>query len=138
MKFSIQKMIKLGDSDMLEFKSSFNREVIETACAFANRTGGTILVGSTQEVDHSQADARVGPHARIQGLLRPMHPQALPRDGGSVRVRGRGGEVLLHQFVFFAFFPAVRAVAMLDAVVFPVQWGKRSRNVHDGAEKALR
>ena len=45
MKFSIQKMIKLGESETLEFKSSFNREVIETACAFANRTGGTILIG---------------------------------------------------------------------------------------------
>jgi len=45
MKFGIQKMIKLGESETLEFKSSFNREVIETACAFANRNGGTILIG---------------------------------------------------------------------------------------------
>ncbi len=35
----------IGESDTLEFKSSFNRRVIETACAFANHKGGSVLIG---------------------------------------------------------------------------------------------
>jgi len=38
-------LIKQGESETLEFKSSFSRDVIETAVAFANTGGGTILVG---------------------------------------------------------------------------------------------
>jgi ATP-dependent DNA helicase RecG len=45
MLFDFKNTLKNGESETLEFKSSFNREVIETACAFANRNGGTILIG---------------------------------------------------------------------------------------------
>jgi ATP-dependent DNA helicase RecG len=39
------KMIKKGESETLEFKENFSEEVIETAVAFSNKSGGIILVG---------------------------------------------------------------------------------------------
>ena len=41
----IQRLIAKGESDVLEFKASFGKDVIETVCAFANHKGGTVLVG---------------------------------------------------------------------------------------------
>ena len=42
---NIKHIIKQGESDRLEFKTSFGRETIETLCAFANSKGGTVLIG---------------------------------------------------------------------------------------------
>ena len=42
---SITNIIERGESETLEFKAGFSNEVIETAVAFANHRGGTILVG---------------------------------------------------------------------------------------------
>lgn len=39
------KQIELGENEKVEFKSSFNQEVIESVCAFANKRGGTIFIG---------------------------------------------------------------------------------------------
>ena len=41
----LKTIIELGESDTLEFKPSFNQDVIETATAFANTHGGKILLG---------------------------------------------------------------------------------------------
>jgi len=41
----IQKLIQSGENETLEFKSSFNDEVIESIVAFANSSGGSVLVG---------------------------------------------------------------------------------------------
>ncbi len=38
-------MIALGESETVDFKASFGKEVIETLCAFANHKGGVVLVG---------------------------------------------------------------------------------------------
>jgi len=45
MNLDIQNILRSGESDQVEFKSSFNREVIESACAFANHKGGSVLIG---------------------------------------------------------------------------------------------
>lgn len=42
---TIKQLILGGESDVLEFKLSFGRDVIETLCAFANHRGGTVLLG---------------------------------------------------------------------------------------------
>ncbi|MGB9498867.1 MAG: helix-turn-helix domain-containing protein [Dissulfuribacterales bacterium] len=42
-------LIKNGESDQFEFKASFGREVVETLSAFANTTGGTVLIGVGDE-----------------------------------------------------------------------------------------
>ena len=41
----INSLIELGESQMVEFKTSFERETIETLVAFANAQGGIVLVG---------------------------------------------------------------------------------------------
>lgn len=45
MKESALELVKKGESNFLEFKESLDRECIETAGAFANTKGGTILIG---------------------------------------------------------------------------------------------
>jgi ATP-dependent DNA helicase RecG len=41
----LKKIITGGESETLEFKPSFNQDVIETASAFANTHGGRIVIG---------------------------------------------------------------------------------------------
>ena len=41
----LSDLISLGEGLAVEFKSSFDKEAIETLCAFANTTGGSILLG---------------------------------------------------------------------------------------------
>ena len=41
----VMKMIRKGESETLEFKERFGTEAIETAVAFTNKRGGTILLG---------------------------------------------------------------------------------------------
>ncbi len=41
----ISKLIKAGENEKLEFKSSFNIEVIETLVAFTNTSGGKVVIG---------------------------------------------------------------------------------------------
>ena len=42
---NFDEQIKLGESEKVEFKTSFNQEVTEAVCAFANKHGGTIFIG---------------------------------------------------------------------------------------------
>ena len=41
----IKQLLQAGESQTVEFKSSFDRETIETLVAFANTSGGTVLIG---------------------------------------------------------------------------------------------
>lgn len=40
-----ESVIKAGESSTVEFKSSFNQEVVEAVGVFANKHGGVIFVG---------------------------------------------------------------------------------------------
>jgi ATP-dependent DNA helicase RecG len=42
---AIQTLIAAGEGARVEFKSSFQKEVIETLTAFANTQGGSVLIG---------------------------------------------------------------------------------------------
>jgi len=44
-KKDILALLKQGESQLIEFKSSFNKSVIECLVAFANTQGGVILIG---------------------------------------------------------------------------------------------
>lgn len=46
---TVLELVEKGESDVLEFKESFDRECIETAGAFANAKGGTILIGVSDD-----------------------------------------------------------------------------------------
>ncbi len=41
----LNHLIQQGESENLEFKSGFNNELIETLVAFANTSGGKLLLG---------------------------------------------------------------------------------------------
>ncbi len=41
----LRKLIKSGESETVEFKTSFDKEVLEASGAFANTKGGAILIG---------------------------------------------------------------------------------------------
>ena len=45
MKKDIQALIAEGESELLEFKTSFGKETMEALSAFANNKGGTVLIG---------------------------------------------------------------------------------------------
>jgi len=45
----IEKLIKKGESETIEFKQSFGRETTETAVAFANTKGGIIFIGVSDD-----------------------------------------------------------------------------------------
>jgi ATP-dependent DNA helicase RecG len=47
----IVDIIKQGESEVLEFKTSFGKDVIETVVAFANTRGGMILIGVSDDGD---------------------------------------------------------------------------------------
>ena len=42
---NINELIRIGESLTLEYKSSFDRKPVETLVAFANASGGTVLIG---------------------------------------------------------------------------------------------
>lgn len=42
---NLTTLIPEGESGKLEFKTSFNQEVIESVCAFANKKGGVVVIG---------------------------------------------------------------------------------------------
>lgn len=46
---TLYHLIAHGESEILEFKSSFAKDVVETLCAFANHRGGTVLIGVNDE-----------------------------------------------------------------------------------------
>ncbi|MFH1619521.1 MAG: RNA-binding domain-containing protein [bacterium] len=41
----LKKLIKSGESQTLEFKAAFSNEAVETIAAFSNASGGTVLLG---------------------------------------------------------------------------------------------
>jgi len=42
---TFRDFVEKGESDTVEFKTSFDKEAIETLAAFANTKGGTIVIG---------------------------------------------------------------------------------------------
>lgn len=46
---TIDTLLKSGESQTVEFKTSFGREAIETLVAFANAQGGTVLIGVSDD-----------------------------------------------------------------------------------------
>ena len=41
----LRKLIKGGETETVEFKASFDKEILETSVAFANTKSGIILTG---------------------------------------------------------------------------------------------
>ncbi len=45
----LHHLIQQGESETLEFKTSFSKTVIETIVAFSNTKGGTIFLGISNQ-----------------------------------------------------------------------------------------
>ena len=41
----LDRLLRAGESETVEFKESLDREALETVAAFANTSGGTLLIG---------------------------------------------------------------------------------------------
>lgn len=88
-----EHLIASGESETLEFKASFGKEVIVTLSAFANTGGGTVLVGVGK--DGRPSGMKIGPET-VQRYLNEIklatYPQIFPNvdscetDGGTVLV----------------------------------------------------
>jgi ATP-dependent DNA helicase RecG len=69
----IVELIKQGESSLVEFKETFDKEAVETVAAFANTKGGSVLIG-------------VSDKGKIKGLtigkitLRDWANQILPKN----------------------------------------------------------
>jgi len=61
----LANLLKEGETEQVEFKSSFNAEAIESLVAFANRKGGTVLVGVNKGRIHG---AQLSPESVPQWL----------------------------------------------------------------------
>ena len=47
----LAERIQQGESETLEVKRSFDKEAIETVCAFANAKGGYLLIGVADDAE---------------------------------------------------------------------------------------
>ena len=71
----IANLIQQGESSKLEFKQSFDRETIETVCAFANAEDGKIIVGVS---DKGQIDGLSVSDETIQSYINQIKTQTEP------------------------------------------------------------
>ena len=51
MNIELEKLIVSGESETVEFKTSFGHDCIQTLSAFANTSGGTVLIGISDAGD---------------------------------------------------------------------------------------
>lgn len=83
------KLIKEGESNTLEFKENFDKETIETAAAFANARGGTILIGisDTGEIKGS-SPGKESLKEWANQISQSTEPSLIPEIGAE-KVNGR-------------------------------------------------
>ena len=71
----IEKMIEAGEGENLEFKSSFNTGVIETLVAFANASGGKVLIGINEK--HGLSGVSINPES-VQNWINEIKTKTSP------------------------------------------------------------
>ena len=89
----LRKLIKSGESETVELKASFNKEILETSGAFANTKGGVILIGisNTGEIKGFQIGKETLRDWAIQ-ISQSTEPRIIPEieigtiDGKNVAV----------------------------------------------------
>ncbi len=75
-KDELLRLIKIGESDYLEFKESFDKESVQTAGAFANKRGGTILIGVT---DRGELKGVQTGRGTVEGWINQISQSTDPR-----------------------------------------------------------
>ena len=70
----LEKRIALGEGYHLELKESVDKSFIEEACAFANSSGGTIVLGVSDRGETIGIDTSNVMRSRLQDTLRQIEP----------------------------------------------------------------
>lgn len=71
---SIQEMIDAGEGYRIEFKESLEKSFIEEVCAFANSSGGKIILGVSDKGIVKGINTDNSFRSRIQDSLRQLQP----------------------------------------------------------------
>jgi len=74
MKQNIKDHILAGEGLLTEFKESFDKSLIEEVCAFANSSGGRVILGVTDSGHIKGIDTSNKMRSRIQDTLRRINP----------------------------------------------------------------
>src|SRR5665648_184131 len=74
MENSIQDMIEAGEGYRIEFKESFDKSFIEEVCAFANSSGGKIILGVSDKGIIKGINTDNSFRSRVQDSLRQLQP----------------------------------------------------------------
>jgi ATP-dependent DNA helicase RecG len=71
----LNELLQQGESEVLEFKTSFGREVMVTLMAFANAKGGRLLLGVNNK--HEVVGVSVSQESPQQWINQIKQPQLL-------------------------------------------------------------
>ena len=71
----IEALLKCGEGQTIEFKTSFNKEVIETLVAFANANGGKTLIGVNKK--HELSGVSINPES-VQNWINEVKTKTSP------------------------------------------------------------
>lgn len=70
----LQKFIQLGEGYHLELKESIDKSLIEEVCAFANSSGGKIILGVSDNGGIKGIDTGNSNRSKIQDILKQLEP----------------------------------------------------------------
>jgi len=85
----IAALIHTGESQTVEFKTSFDREAIESLVAFANSKGGTLLIGVAD--DASIPGVTLGKESLNEwlGKIKSTTSPSIIPDFTTIQIEGR-------------------------------------------------
>jgi ATP-dependent DNA helicase RecG len=70
----IKKLIELGEDFHLELKESLDKSLIEEVCAFANSSGGKIILGITDKGIIKGINTDNSTRSKVQDILKQLEP----------------------------------------------------------------
>ncbi len=89
----IETIIAQGESETMEFKTSFNQDVIETAAAFANTRGGRVVIGVSNAGAPLRASfSQEALRDAVNRIANATEPSVIP---DAEKVSLPGGEVMV-------------------------------------------
>ena len=71
----IKNLISTGEGNHIEFKKSLDETFIKTVCAFANSSGGDILMGVADDNTITGIDTSNRMRSKIQATLDKLQPK---------------------------------------------------------------
>ena len=93
----IPNILTKGESDVIEFKTSFNEDVIESLVAFANTKGGAVFIGITD-------------NAEVKGVM--VETETLQKWTNEIRTKTQPGLVPIISVIEFHGKHIVRLLLM--------------------------